>query len=38
VIGEVTCLLAAVLVLPAGLLWIDGSRSKDGETRISVLR
>jgi hypothetical protein len=39
VIGEVACLLAAVLVLPAGLLWIDGSRGKDdGEERTSVLR
>ncbi|NUQ76521.1 MAG: MMPL family transporter [Polyangiaceae bacterium] len=39
VIGEVACLLAAVLVLPAGLLWIDGRRAmKEGEERVSVLR
>ncbi len=28
VIGEITCLLAAVLVLPAGLLWLEQRRKK----------
>ena len=28
VVGEVTCLLAAVLVLPAALVWMDGRRAK----------
>ncbi len=30
VIGEVSCLLAAVLVLPAGLLWLDRKRVRRG--------
>jgi hypothetical protein len=30
VLGEVCCLLAAVLVLPAGLLWLDRRRERGG--------
>lgn len=36
VIGETACLLAAVLVLPAGLLWLDGKRPQGGLSIISI--
>lgn len=36
VIGEITCLLAAVLVLPAGLLLLDRKRPAGGESFLSL--
>lgn len=36
VLGEVTCLIAAVLVLPAGLLWLDRRRPKGTESFLSL--
>ncbi|AUX42748.1 hypothetical protein SOCE26_041810 [Sorangium cellulosum] len=38
VIGELACLLAAVLVLPAALLWIDRRRPKGAESFLAVRR
>lgn len=34
VLGEVSCLLAAVLVLPAGLVWLDAGRPRGQHTSI----
>jgi len=36
VLGEVSCLLAAVLVLPAGLWWLDRGRPKGARSTLSV--
>jgi uncharacterized protein len=36
VLGEISCLLAAVLVLPAGLLWLDQNLPKGGISRLSI--
>jgi hypothetical protein len=36
VLGEVCCLLAAVLVLPAGLLWLEQARAKPGAALASA--
>jgi uncharacterized membrane protein YdfJ with MMPL/SSD domain len=36
VLGEVSCLLAAVLVLPAALWWIDRGLPKGAKSRLSV--
>ncbi len=36
VIGEVTCLLAAVLVLPAGLWWLDRNLPKGARSTLSL--
>ncbi|MGK3994192.1 efflux RND transporter permease subunit [Sorangium sp. So ce1024] len=38
VIGELACLFAAVLVLPAALLWIDRRRPKGAESFLAVGR
>lgn len=36
VLGELTCLFAAVLVLPATLAWLDQNRPSGGATIVSV--
>lgn len=36
VIGEIACLLAAVVVLPAGLLWLDRNLPKGAESLVSA--
>jgi hypothetical protein len=36
VLGEVSCLLAAVIVLPAGLLWIDRNLPKGARSTLSL--
>jgi predicted RND superfamily exporter protein len=36
VLGEVTCLLAAVLVLPAALVWLDRKRPEGGDSIVSM--
>ena len=36
VLGEVSCLLAAVLVLPAGLLWLDRDLPKGARSTLSL--
>ena len=35
VIGELACLLAAVVVLPAGLIWLDKNRPTGGQSFVS---
>jgi hypothetical protein len=36
VLGEVACLLAAVIVLPAGLLWLDRKLPKGAQSTLSL--
>jgi uncharacterized protein len=36
VLGEISCLLAAIIVLPAGLLWLDRKVPAGGQSRISM--
>ena len=36
VVGELTCLFAAVLVLPAGLVWLDRRRPRGARSLISL--
>jgi predicted RND superfamily exporter protein len=36
VLGEIACLLAAVIVLPAGLLWLDRNLPKGAQSTLSV--
>lgn len=36
VLGEVSCLLAAVIVLPAGLMWIDRNLPKGARSTLSL--
>jgi hypothetical protein len=36
VLGEVSCMLAAVLVLPAGLVWLDRGIPVGGLSRLSL--
>jgi uncharacterized protein len=36
VLGEISCLLAAVLVLPAGLLWLDRNLPKGAQSTLSL--
>jgi predicted RND superfamily exporter protein len=38
VLGELSCLLAAVLVLPAGLLWLDRHLPRGARSTLSVHR
>jgi hypothetical protein len=35
VIGELACLFAAVVVLPAGLIWLDKNRPRGGDSLVS---
>ncbi len=36
VLGEIACLLAAVIVLPAGLLWLDRNLPKGAQSTLSL--
>ena len=36
VLGEISCLLAAVLVLPAGLVWLDRKRPQGSVSTLSL--
>ncbi len=36
VIGEISCLLAAVIVLPAGLMWLDRNLPKGAQSTLSM--
>jgi hypothetical protein len=36
VLGEISCLLAAVIVLPAGLWWLDRNLPKGARSTLSL--